>query len=351
MWPCLTDLMPWQHSGTQAKRTWPIAPDTDTLERRWSALLQAKDRAAAFREDPDRRAEREYTVSLGERSDPKPIAELPLGAPMPEAQRSAYRSFDRQYLVVDSRLVSYLRPPLWHSQGGSQIFLTGLLTRPLAPGPALTATALVPDLHHFSGRGGKDAIPLYRTADTTEPNLTPGLLALLSSRYGRKVDALAFAAYSYGILAHPTFAEQFSAHLDARVIRVPITKDGTLFERVRSCGAKLLWLHTYGERCVPVGEQASRVHPGGRSLHAADTGRPASLSRELRLRRPKRIPPRRIRDHRAGSRRGLRLQGLGLERGAILADLPHGSGRRTKILRFGPDPSAALVRRVHERAA
>ena len=262
LWPCLTDLMPWQHSGTQAKRTWPIAPDTDTLERRWSALLLANDRAAAFREDRDRRIDREYQSSVTRRSDRKPIAELPSNAPMPEARRYAYRSFDRQYLVVDSRLVSYLRPPLWHSQGGSQIFLTGLLTRPLAPGPALTATALVPDLHHFSGRGGKDAIPLYRTADTTEPNLAPGLLDLLGARYGRKVDALSFAAYVYGILAHPAFAEQFAAHLNARVIRVPITKDRTLFARVRSCGMKLLWLHTYGERCVPDGEQASRVHPG-----------------------------------------------------------------------------------------
>ena len=261
-WPRLTDLMPWQHSGTQAKRTWPIAPDTDTLERRWSALLHATDRAAAFREDRDRRIDRDYHSPVTRSSGSKPIGQLPPGALMPEARRYAYRSFDRQYLIVDVRLVSYLRPPLWNSQSESQIFLTGLLTRPLGPGPALTATALVPDLHHFSGRGGKDAIPLYRTADTTEPNVTPGLLDLLSARYGRAVDVLAFASYVYGILAHPAFAEEFSAHLDARVIRVPITKDGSLFERVRSCGARLLWLHTYGERFVPDGEQLSRVHPG-----------------------------------------------------------------------------------------
>ena len=261
-WPCLTDLMPWQHSGTQAKRTWPIAPDTDTLERRWSALLHARDRAAAFREDRDRRIDREYHTSVARLSDSKPIARLPPGALMPEARRYAYRSFDRQYLIVDGRLISSLRPPLWHSQSASQIFLTGLLTKPLGPGPALTATALVPDLDHFSARGGKDAIPLYRTADTIEPNVTPRLLELLSAQYRREVDALAFAAYVYGVLAHPAFAEEFSAHLDARQIRVPITKDGTLFERVRSCGAKLLWLHTYGERCVPEGEQPSRVPPG-----------------------------------------------------------------------------------------
>ena len=261
-WPRLTDLMPWQHSGTQAKRTWPIAPDTDTLERRWSALLHATDRAAAFREDRDRRIDREYRSPVTRSSGSKPIDQLPPGALMPEARRYAYRSFDRQYLIVDGRLVSYLRPPLWNSQSESQIYLTGLLTKPLGPGPALTATALVPDLDHFSGRGGKDAVPLYRTADTTEPNVTPGLLDLLSSQYGRSVDALAFASYAYGILAHPAFAEEFSAHLDARVIRVPVTKDGSLFERVRSCGARLLWLHTYGERCVPDGEQPSRVPPG-----------------------------------------------------------------------------------------
>ena len=33
-WPLLTDLMPWQHSGVQLKRTWPIAPDVETLECR-----------------------------------------------------------------------------------------------------------------------------------------------------------------------------------------------------------------------------------------------------------------------------------------------------------------------------
>ena len=261
-WPSLTDLMPWQHSGTQAKRTWPIAPDTDTLERRWSALLHARDRAAAFREDRDRRIDRAYRSSVARRSDSKPIDRLPPGALMPEARRYAYRSFDRQYVIVDGRLISYLRPPLWHSQSASQIFLTGLLTRPLGPGPALTATALVPDLHHFSGRGGKDAIPLYRTAGTAEPNVTPRLLELLSAQYGRGVDAIAFVAYVYGALAHPAFAEEFSAHLDERVIRVPITKDGDLFEQVRSCGSKLLWLHTYGERCVPDGERPRRVPPG-----------------------------------------------------------------------------------------
>ena len=53
-WPLLTDLMPWQHSGVQLKRTWPIAEDLELLERRWGGLMQAADRAVAFRETGDR---------------------------------------------------------------------------------------------------------------------------------------------------------------------------------------------------------------------------------------------------------------------------------------------------------
>ena len=43
-WPLLTDLMPWQHSGVQLKRTWPIAADLEMLGRRWDGLMQAADR-------------------------------------------------------------------------------------------------------------------------------------------------------------------------------------------------------------------------------------------------------------------------------------------------------------------
>ena len=34
-------------------------------------------------------------------------------------------------------------------------------------------------------------------------------------------------------------------------MRVPLTKDPALFERVCELGTRLLWLHTYGERFVP----------------------------------------------------------------------------------------------------
>jgi len=50
-WPLLTDLFPWQHSGVQFKRTWPIAPDREILDERWKALISApaNARASLFR--------------------------------------------------------------------------------------------------------------------------------------------------------------------------------------------------------------------------------------------------------------------------------------------------------------
>ena len=51
---------------------------------------------------------------------------------------------------------------------------------------------------------------------------------------------------------------------------MPITKDPALFVRGAALGRRLIWLHTYGERCVPSGSRAGRV-PAGRARIAAGT--------------------------------------------------------------------------------
>ena len=58
-WPALTDLFPWQYSGVQGKRTWPIGPDAETLKQRWRALLAASDRRAAMRATSQNQLDRE----------------------------------------------------------------------------------------------------------------------------------------------------------------------------------------------------------------------------------------------------------------------------------------------------
>ena len=260
-WPLLTDLMPWQQSGVQLKRTWPIAPNAETLERRWRALLQAADRSEAFRETEDRTVSGTYRVALAGKSDSTPIAKLPSDAPLPKTQRYAYRSFDRHYVIADGRLISRPRPDLWRVHGERQMYLTSLHSQALGAGPALTASALIPDLHHFQS-GGKDVIPLYRAGDASETNILPGLLDFLGAAYEREVAPEDFAAYVYGALAQPAFTSRFENELGTNELRVPLTQDAALFERLREVGARLLWLHTYGERLVPDGESRGRIPHG-----------------------------------------------------------------------------------------
>jgi predicted helicase len=152
--------------------------------------------------------------------------------------------------LADNRLGDFLRPTLWEAHDEDQIYLTSLLTKPLGNGPAVTACAEMPDLDHFSGRGAKDIVPLYRNAADNEPNILPGLLNVLAKAYGQEVTQDDFLAYVYGILANNAFTERYAKELASRELRVPITSDAILFTKVRDIGAKLLWLHTYGQRYV-----------------------------------------------------------------------------------------------------
>jgi len=275
-WPLLTGIFPWQHSGVQLKRTWPIAPEKQTLERRWRALLRAADMAEAFRETEDRRVDRSYHVGLTEDASATPIGKLPKDAPPPPVQRYAYRSFDRQFILADGRLMSRPRPPLWQAMGEKQVFLTSILTLPLGPGPALVACAQLPDLHFFAAAagGGKDVIPLYRDRAATQPNVAGAALEIIRRATGLHVNVEDLAAYLYAVLAHPCYASTFAKELGRVEVRVPITKDAATFRKARAIGRRLLWLHTYGERFVPAGKQPGVVPAGKARCTGAVPGDP-----------------------------------------------------------------------------
>ncbi|MEK7837160.1 MAG: type ISP restriction/modification enzyme, partial [candidate division NC10 bacterium] len=180
-------------------------------------------------------------------------------------------------MLADNRVADYLRPDLWRSHSDRQVYLSSLLSHPLGGGPAATAAAFVPDLHHFKGSfGAKETIPLYRDRDATVPNLAPGLLDLLSETYAREVTAESFLAYAFGVLAHPRFTDTYSAELETRELRVPITKDANLFEKVRALGARVVCMHTYGEGFVPNGKQRGRVPQGSARCTKAVPDRPDS---------------------------------------------------------------------------
>lgn len=250
-WPLLTDLMPWQNNGVKAGRTWVIAPATPPLDRRLAALLTASEARARelFKDSPtgcrygDTPAQlppvRERLCSLGHVESPTDIRTL----------RIAYRSFDRQYLLADARLLDRPAPPLWAAHSERQIYLSTLSATPLGPGPALTVAAHIPDLHFCRGSyGAADQLPLYRDCECECPNVLRGLLDLLGSIYGRSPSPEDFASYLYAVLAHPAYQERHADALLGKKVRVPLTKERPLFQRATRIGRRLLWLHTYGER-------------------------------------------------------------------------------------------------------
>ncbi len=141
-----------------------------------------------------------------------------------------------------------MRPELWRAHGPDQVYLTSLLAGILGEGPAAAIASDVPDLHYFSGRGGKDAIPLWRDTSATQPNITAGLLEKLSDEYGEPVSPEDLFSYAYAVLGSPAYTESFAEELSIPGPRLPITKTHVLFRRGAELGRWLIGLHTYGER-------------------------------------------------------------------------------------------------------
>jgi hypothetical protein len=158
------------------------------------------------------------------------------------------RSFDRQWIFEDPRLIALERPALWASLSSKQVFLTTMNTTSLGAGPAATLTTAVPDKHHFRGSyGGKDIVPLYRNAKGT-PNADPAALKVLSDKLGIKVTVEHLFAYTFGVLAGADYTDRFHEALETPGPRVPVTADPDLFAQMAKHGEKLIWLQTFGER-------------------------------------------------------------------------------------------------------
>lgn len=279
-WPLLTDIFPWQHSGSQYKRTWPIAPDTATLSRRWQKLVESpsSERASLFHETRDRLTAKPYTqmsvTKEGALANFTPIAKVTIDSAKPPAVRYGYRTLDRQWALLDSRLGDFLRPPLWEAQSDKQLYLTSLITGTLGLGPAASVSAYVPDLHHFRGSyGGKDIIPLWRDTQGTRPNITDRLLEVMASRLGRPINAQEMFAYTYGVMSAPAYVNSFSEELTIPGPRVPITADPDVFTKAVRLGARLIWLHTYGERTVAGGPSGNIPTGRARCLAAVPGGK------------------------------------------------------------------------------
>ncbi|MER7110333.1 type ISP restriction/modification enzyme, partial [Streptomyces sp. NPDC000229] len=194
--PLLDDLMPWSVAPLRLGRSWVVAPDVRTLRARWDALVRSggDEREALFRPSRARTLATSVAALPGQRTGTARFARE--AGPCPEPVRLAHGPFDEQWLLPDHRLLDVARPELWRvADGERQVFAVEQGYVPGAPGPALLVTAALPDGRSPAGRPGRIR-PLYRRPGGREPNVTPGLGELLSTRYGTGVapeDLLAWA--------------------------------------------------------------------------------------------------------------------------------------------------------------
>lgn len=246
--PKLADLLPWHQPGVKPNRNWVYAPDRDTLRLRWSTLIHATGRLKAkyFKETRDRSLDCRFPELPG-----VPSGEMLLRDETEEEPRivpAAFRSFDRQYLIHDRRVIDFPRAPLWEVAGSEQVYISEPPAYALSEGPALTFSALVPNMDHFMGHHGGRVRPLYRDRRGDEPNASRELLRKLTWFVGAPVCAKDLLAYVAAVVAHSGFTRRFREELTTPGIRVPLTADKTLWQTAVKIGEEVLWLHTYGER-------------------------------------------------------------------------------------------------------
>jgi hypothetical protein len=248
--PSLADFFDWSSPGVKTHRTWVISPDRQTVETRWNVLQKEKDaekKEHLFHPDRDRYINKLVKVDLGEhRVRPLTIAQ-DQGSVVPPC-RYGFRSFDRQWIVPDHRLLSMARSKLWSEYSNKQVYLTCLEAHAPDNGPAITFTGLIPDNDHYKGSFAGRVYPLWLDRAATQANIKPALLTNLAKVYGHPVKAEDMMAYLAATMAHPAFTARFQADLVRPGLRVPLTADAKLFAEAVALGSEVIWLHCYGDR-------------------------------------------------------------------------------------------------------
>jgi Type ISP C-terminal specificity domain/N-6 DNA Methylase len=254
-YPKLEELFVYGGSGVQPKRTWVIAPDAKSLEDRWDFLIRAE---ASRKEElfhatlrdglpADRHVRSIVKEGIpGFLAKPKPIIEE-TGSVTPPV-RYGFRSFNRQWIIPDARVITQPNAELWQALSDSQIFLTALTRTAPRNGPAVTFTAFVPDLDHYRGSFGGRVFPLWRDEQTTKSNFPQFLLRAVSDRLGLAVTPEDMFSYIAAIVANPAYTARFQRDLSTPGLRIPITANGSLFQEAVQIGRRVLWLQTFGER-------------------------------------------------------------------------------------------------------
>ena len=268
-YPELPDFYASCFPGVKPNKTWVYAPSESVLQERWAELIEGNDlevRAERFKETRD--------TKITEGKKPLPGNDTFLGSleslndqiarelipDTPNIVQVGYRSFDRQYILADSRLLHMPSPKLWEHRVSGQIFIVEQHARHPQAGPGLYFDALIPDMNAFNNRGGR-AHPVLNVNGT--PNLTEPAAQMLRERFGDNAPG-DLVYYLAALTGHPGYVRTFDEPLQQAGIRVPLTADPALWERAVQLGKQVVWLHTYGERGEPL--------PGMKYLHQCPEG-------------------------------------------------------------------------------
>lgn len=259
-------------SGFMPGRTWIISPDKESLENRWNALISEKEKskrgelfhphlrngkpgdkhvgksANALGTNQEGVQSIEQALSNVTSTDQKISSESKKALELRKPLLIGYRSFDRQWIIPDARLINQPNPNLWNRYSRQQIYLTALMSHSPTSGPGLTLTSLIPDLSHYKGSFGGRVFALWNDADATEANISPAALAELAKAFGASVNPVDVFAYVVALLAHPAYTAKFKDGLIRPGLRVPLTADAALFADGAALGREVIWLHSFGER-------------------------------------------------------------------------------------------------------
>ena len=251
----LEDLFAYNGAGVMPGRTWVIAPDRVSLERRWEALKSEADsetKAKLFHphilngQPGDKHLDKPLRQGLYGHEFRSGSVASDKGAVI-EPVRYGNRSFDRQWIVPDGRVINRPNPTLWENHSDKQVYMAALQQHAITAGPAITFSAAIPDLHHYNGRGGR-IFSLWADRQHRTPNIKPDLLHSAGSALGITVSAPDLMAYFAAVAAHPAYTARFRSDFIQPGLRFPMTADAMLFAEAVEIGREIVWLHCFGER-------------------------------------------------------------------------------------------------------
>ena len=260
--PALEDLFVYDGSGVMPGRTWVIAPDRVSLERRWEALRSEADawkKEALFHphlrggKPGDKHVHKSLRQGLHGHEFRSGAVASDTGAVV-RPVRYGHRSFDRQWVIPDGRLINQPNPTLWATHSNQQVYMTALQAHAPTTGPAVTFSAAIPDLHHYKGSFGGRVFPLWADREHRTPNLKWSLLHEVAEALGVDVAAPDLMAYLAAVAAHPAYTARFRSDLVQPGLHLPMTADASLFAEAVEIGREIVWLHCFGERFTDPGE-------------------------------------------------------------------------------------------------